>query len=66
MLTVAANGSELSLHWPSGDISPLIFMGPDHYMDRSYWEEVSIERDATDGNAKSMVYDRFRGSAKGK
>ena len=59
---LVAKGAELSLHWPSGDESPLIPLGRDHFMDRGYWEEVSIERDAK-GAPKTLIYDRFRGDA---
>jgi len=59
---LAADGTELSLHWPSGDISPLIWLGGDRFMDRAYWEPVTVERGA-DGLTNALVYDRFRGSA---
>ncbi len=61
-VALITNGSELSLRWPSGDVSSLIPLGPDRFMDRSYWEEVSIERDAA-GLPMTLVYDRFRGNA---
>lgn len=57
-----ANGPELSLRWPSADISPLIPLGRDHFVDRSYWEEIRIERDGT-GRPITLVYGRFRGTA---
>jgi D-alanyl-D-alanine carboxypeptidase len=50
----------LALRWPSGDLTPLIPQSPDHFIDRSYWESVSIERDAA-GHATALHYDRFRG-----
>lgn len=62
-VTLTGAGSELSLHWPSGEISPLIPVGADHFIDRAYWQDISLERDAT-GSIKHIVYDRFRGSAK--
>src|SRR5579862_2196417 len=46
-VALIASGRELSLRWPSGEISPLIPLGPDHFMDRAYWEDVTIERDAS-------------------
>ncbi|HVT96850.1 MAG TPA: serine hydrolase domain-containing protein [Acidobacteriaceae bacterium] len=56
---ISASGG-LALHWPSGDLSPLIPQSSDHFIDRSYWENVSIERDAA-GHAVALNYDRFRG-----
>jgi CubicO group peptidase (beta-lactamase class C family) len=66
VVALIANGGELSMRWPDGSISPLIPVSPDHFIDRSYWEEVKIERDAS-GNPSALVYDRFQGRpAKGK
>jgi D-alanyl-D-alanine carboxypeptidase len=59
ILTV--EGSELLMRWPSGETSPLIPLKQDHYVDRAYWEEVRIERDAA-GLPITVVYDHFRGS----
>jgi hypothetical protein len=61
-LILTANGGELSLRWPSGDVSALIPLGRDHFVDRSYWEEVKIERDAS-GHPYTLVYDHFEGRA---
>jgi hypothetical protein len=58
MLT--AKGRELSMHWPSGETSALIPLGHDHFVDRSYWEEVTIERDAS-GQPTALAYGQFRG-----
>jgi hypothetical protein len=60
-VTLIASGSDLSLRWPSGALSPLIPLGSDHFMDRSYWEQVKLERDAT--GPAVLVYGNFRGSA---
>ena len=59
---LAANGQELSMRWPSGDASALIPLGPDHFIDRSYWEEVRIDRDAS-GKPAALIYDHFHGTA---
>jgi CubicO group peptidase (beta-lactamase class C family) len=59
-LDVIAVPGGLALHWPSGDLSPLIPQSADHFIDRSYWENVSIERDAT-GHAVALNYDQYRG-----
>jgi D-alanyl-D-alanine carboxypeptidase len=61
-VAVFANGQELSLRWPSGDVSALIPLGRDHFVDRSYWEEVKIERDSS-GKPAALVYDHFHGTA---
>jgi len=63
-VTVTANGSELFLRWPSGDVSALIPIGRDHFVDRSYWAEVKIERDSS-GHPNTLVYDHFQGTASG-
>jgi CubicO group peptidase (beta-lactamase class C family) len=56
-----ATGSDLFLRWPSGEQSPLIPLGPDHFLDRNYWESVLIERNPS-GRPERLIYDRFRGS----
>jgi CubicO group peptidase (beta-lactamase class C family) len=61
-LELAPAESELSLRWPSGDISPLIPMSKDHFVDRSYWEDVGIERDVS-GDPDVLMYGQFRGKA---
>lgn len=61
-ITLAAQGSEFSLRWPSGNVSPLIPLDRDHFVDRSYWEQVTIERD-TSGQPLALVYGNFRGTA---
>ncbi len=58
----SANGGELTLHWPSGEFSSLIPVSRDHFIDRSYWEPVKIERDAS-GQPVWLVYGDFRGKA---
>ena len=61
-VALIARGQELSLRWPSGDVSALIPLGRDHFVDRSYWEEVKIERDAS-GKPSALIYDHFHGTA---
>jgi CubicO group peptidase (beta-lactamase class C family) len=63
-VALIAMGTELSLRWPSGDESPLIPMGRDRWIDRSYWEEVTIER-GPNGAPKALIYGQFRGEAIG-
>jgi len=38
----------------------LIPVSSDHFIDRSYWEEVKIERDGS-GNPATLIYDHFQG-----
>lgn len=61
-LILAPSGNELSLQWPSGSSSFLIPLGRDRFVDRSYWEEVRIERDQA-GRPAALGYGSFRGSA---
>jgi CubicO group peptidase (beta-lactamase class C family) len=61
-IALIANGQELSIRWPDGDLSPLIPLDRNHFVDRSYWEEVKIEQDRS-GRPSAVVYDRYRGKA---
>lgn len=61
-VTLIANGRELSLRWPSGDLSALLPVERDRFVDRLYWQDVRIERDRA-GKPIALVYDRFRGTA---
>jgi len=61
-LELNAADSELSMRWPDGSISPLIPVSADHYLDRSYWEDVKIARDEA-GKPKALTYGRFQGTA---
>jgi CubicO group peptidase (beta-lactamase class C family) len=60
-VTLVLNDRELSLRWPSGDLSALLPVEPDRFIDRSYWQDVRIERDRQ-GKPIALVYDRFRGT----
>jgi hypothetical protein len=60
-VALTADG-ELSLHWPSGEVSPLIPTAKDQFLDRAYWEEVKIERDAS-GAPAVLHYDHFEGKS---
>jgi CubicO group peptidase (beta-lactamase class C family) len=59
---LVASGRELSLRWPTGELAPLIPVGPDHFVDRSYWEDVVIKRDSS-GKPSVLVYDQFEGKS---
>jgi hypothetical protein len=54
-VTLTATGRELSMRWPSGETSALIPLGRDHFFDRSYWEEVTIEREASGTQQRSLT-----------
>ena len=59
-VTLVGRSGELAMQWPSGDISPLIPLGRDRFVDRAYWQDVKIERDPS-GLAANLIYDRFQG-----
>jgi CubicO group peptidase (beta-lactamase class C family) len=59
-VALIAKDRELLMRWPDGSISPLIPVTADHFVDRAYWEEVKIERDAS-GKPSALIYDRFQG-----
>jgi CubicO group peptidase (beta-lactamase class C family) len=61
-VTLIASDRELSLRWPSGSLTALLPVERDHFIDRSYWQDVRIERDGG-GRPIALVYDRFRGAA---
>jgi len=61
-VNLLARGRALEMRWPSGETSVLLPLGNDHFIDRSYWTEVKIERDAS-GKPAAFIYDQFRGIA---
>jgi len=61
-VSLTADGSGLTMRWPSGDISALIPLSKDHFVDRAYWEEVIIQRDSS-GHPKALLYGQFQGTA---
>ena len=62
VLRLSSRGSEVSIEWPTGDLSPLIPVSTDHYVDRAYGVPVEIVRDV-EGRPSSLKYDRFTGPA---
>jgi hypothetical protein len=60
-LLVVADGAGVALRWPSGDLSPLIPLSPDRFIDRTYWEPVRLDRDAG-GHPAALVYGGYRGA----
>lgn len=63
-LDFTVRAGELFVHWPPGDLTAMIPLERDHFLDRAYWVPVSVERDPSgSGNVVAMRYDRFRGAA---
>jgi hypothetical protein len=60
-LTLRLSEGELILRWPSGDISVLIPISGDHFIDRSYWEVISLEQDTS--HNRVVRYGQFHGRA---
>lgn len=59
-MTMFSRNGDTFLRWPNGQLSPLIPMGADEWLDRSYWEPVRLNRDPS-GVPAALSYDRFRG-----
>ena len=59
-MTMFSRNADTFLQWPNGNLSPLIPVGADEWIDRSYWEPVRIDRDPG-GRPAALRYDRFRG-----
>src|SRR5215469_4803835 len=59
-VNLALRGDALVMLWQSGETSVLIPLGNDRFVDRSYWTEVQIERDASE-KPQALIYDQFRG-----
>jgi len=57
---VASGRDGVTLKWPTGDISALIPVAPDRYIDRSYWVPVEVRRNGH-GDIIALQYDRFTG-----
>jgi len=60
-VVLIASGQELSVRWPSGTVSWLIPSDPDRFVDRAYWEDVKIGRDAS-GRATTLFYGDLKGT----
>ena len=61
-MKVAPIQGGVGLHWPTGDVSALIPLSTDHYLDRAYWMPVEVVRDEN-GRASSLKYGNFTGEA---
>jgi CubicO group peptidase (beta-lactamase class C family) len=61
-IALLADGPELNMRWPSGDVTPMIPLSQDHFLDRAYWVPAEIKRD-TSGRPGELIYDSFKGKA---
>jgi hypothetical protein len=59
-MTMFSQNGDTFLRWPSGNLSALIPISSDEWIDRSYWEPVRLNRDGS-GVPAALVYDRFKG-----
>jgi CubicO group peptidase (beta-lactamase class C family) len=59
-MTMFTDKGDTFLRWPNGNLSPLIPIGADQWLDRSYWEPVRLDRNPS-GVPAALYYDRFRG-----
>ena len=61
VITLVKQDGDVFLKWGDGRLSPLIPVGHDRFIDRSYWEEVWFGRDGR-GDISVLHYDRFEGA----
>lgn len=61
-VNLVARARALEMRWPSGETSVFLPLGNDRFIDRSYWTEIKIQRDAS-GKPAALIYDQFRGTA---
>jgi CubicO group peptidase (beta-lactamase class C family) len=59
-MTMFSRNGDTFLRWPDGSLSPLIPIGADEWVDRSYWEPVRLDHDPS-GMPAALYYDRFKG-----
>ena len=60
ILSLKMNDLDASLTWPSGEVTFLIPVAKDEFIDRSYWEPVLVHR-LDNGDVDSLMYDHFAG-----
>ena len=60
IVALMSKGPELFMRWPSNEVSALIPVGHDHFIDRSYWVDVAIQRNSS-GQPEALLYDHFQG-----
>lgn len=59
-MTMFSQDADTFLRWPNGNLSALIPIRSDEWIDRSYWEPVRLNRDPS-GVPAALSYDRFKG-----
>jgi CubicO group peptidase (beta-lactamase class C family) len=64
-LNLATDAKGTTLYWPGGPEDPLLPVARDKYMDRYYWNPVSVVRGA-DGNPVALDFNEFRGTRRQK
>jgi CubicO group peptidase (beta-lactamase class C family) len=60
-LNLASDAKGTTLYWPGGPEDPLLPVAKDKYMDRYYWNPVSVVRGA-DSNPVALDFNEFRGT----
>lgn len=59
-LSLVSDAKGTTLYWPGGPEAPLLPIGKDKFMDRYYWNTVTVDR-GSDGNPVTLNYGNFRG-----
>jgi CubicO group peptidase (beta-lactamase class C family) len=62
-LSLVSDSQGTVLNWPGGPAAPLLPIGKDKFMDRFYWNPVSVVHGG-DGNPAEVEYGKFRGVLK--
>ena len=60
-LNLATDATGTTLYWPGGPEDPLLPLAKDKYMDRYYWNLVSVVR-GPGGNPVALDFNGFRGT----
>ncbi len=59
-LKLNVKGADVTLLWPNGDVSALVPVSADHFIDRGYWVPVEVLRDPA-GRVSGLKFDHFVG-----
>ncbi|MGD0144539.1 MAG: serine hydrolase domain-containing protein, partial [Rhizomicrobium sp.] len=59
-LSLVSDDNGVTLNWPGGPAAPLLPIGKDKFMDRYYWNVVTVVR-GKGGNPVELDYGKFRG-----
>jgi len=60
-LRLVSDAGGVTLNWPGGPAAPLLPLGKDKFIDRYYWNEVTVVRGA-DGAPVAIDYGKYRGA----